>query len=463
MPAGVARVEKVTAIMITLPASTLPASMRPKPGQGVMVCAASRRLAALTRHVCAPQTASSQAAGSCVPTLRLDPDTGIRYAELELPGKGATPERLSHLQMYGFVILDDFADHPLIPVMREAARRIANECNAPYPQAVHQKGYIHRGVEDNSTGAIRGLYHPAFNAPCFAEFMASPGMLDFVRSWTGLEKEQLEFSSAPLIFCSGNSPAALDKLREEWTPGGGGWHRDGRWWGGDDRQMMFNHQKDEVPFDYSLSAEKERWPEWTATPGQRFVEPPSAERAGWLLGAGFFLALADDECHELIPETHVRFRTDFEHDVLLPQSAKDEGVPYTPSWDGESILPNVTAVRLRAGELMIRDGKNVHRGHSQRTGERLTLAGGWGGSRPGAVGSSVLSGGEQGESQVTDVRGYWQLDPAVREALPTEWMQLAYDRWRVKNHAGEEASDRKAGWVIETEAMLAKAEQPAQA
>jgi hypothetical protein len=37
------------------------------------------------------------------------------------------------------------------------------------------------------------------------------------------------------------------------------------------------------------------------------------------------------------------------------------------------ILPNVTALRLRAGECMIRDGKNIHRGHSQRTGERLTL------------------------------------------------------------------------------------------
>ena len=88
--------------------------------------------------------------------------------------------------------------------------------------------------------------------------------------------------------------------------------------------------------------------------------------------ARFFLALVDDECHELIPDTHVRFRTDFEHDVLLPQAAKDDGIPFVPSWDGSSILPNVTAIRLRAGELMIRDGKNIHRGHAQKTGERLT-------------------------------------------------------------------------------------------
>ena len=216
----------------------------------------------------------------------------------------------------------------------------------------------------------------------------------------------------------------------------------------------FNHQADELPFDYSLEAEKIRWPEWTATPGTRFVEDAkhwTEERPGWLQSSGFFLALVDDECHELIPESHTRFRTEFEHDVLLPQAAKDHGVPYAPHWDGESILPKVTAVRLRAGELMIRDGKNVHRGHSQRTGERLTLAGGWGGSMKPA------SETEEGESEVTDVRHYWQLDPAVREALPTEWMKLAYDRWRSKNHAGEEEADIKAGWVIETQKLAQEA------
>ena len=53
---------------------------------------------------------------------------------------------------------------------------------------------------------------------------------------------------------------------------------------------------------------------------------------------------------ELIPGSHTRWRTDFEHDVLLPKDAKDEGTPYTPSWDGESILPETTALRLKAGE-----------------------------------------------------------------------------------------------------------------
>ena len=58
------------------------------------------------------------------------------------------------------------------------------------------------------------------------------------------------------------------------------------------------------------------------------------------------------------------------------------------------------------------------------------------------------------ESKVTDVRHYWQLDPAVREALPTEWMKTAYDRWKAKNHAGTDEQDISAGWVIETQKRL---------
>ena len=42
------------------------------------------------------------------------------------------------------------------------------------------------------------------------------------------------------------------------------------------------------------------------------------------------------------------------------------------------MLPRQTVVRLRAGELMLRDGKNIHRGHP-RPAERLTIAGGWSG------------------------------------------------------------------------------------
>ena len=53
--------------------------------------------------------------------------------------------------------------------------------------------------------------------------------------------------------------------------------------------------------------------------------------------------------------------------------------------------------------------------------------------------------GEEGKSQVTDVRNFWQLDPAVRESLPTEWIKKSYDKWKSKNHAGKDVQDVKAG------------------
>ena len=112
---------------------------------------------------------------------------------------------------------DDFVGSPFLEPLREAARRVVDACNAPYPTKVHTSGYIHRGVEDGSTGAIRGLFHPDFEAPVFAEFYSSPEMLEFVESWTGLTEDQLAFS-VPLIFCN-----SVKNDDYQWTPGGGGW------------------------------------------------------------------------------------------------------------------------------------------------------------------------------------------------------------------------------------------------
>lgn len=226
-------------------------------------------------------------------------------------------------------------------------------------------------------------------------------------------------------------------------------HRDGRWWGGDDSQMMFNHQADEPPKDYSVEAERERWQDWTTTPGSRFVEHDRSLRPGFLASSAIFLALVDDDCHELIPETHVRWRTPYEHDVLLPQDAKDEGVPYAPHWDKQSVLPGATALRLRAGECFIRSGITIHRGHAQASGERLTLAGGWSGEPAPAPDGAEKQQAVAVENNL-DVRSYWQLDPALREALPAQWMKDSYDRWRVKQRSGERDEDRLATWVIET-------------
>ena len=59
---------------------------------------------------------------------------------------------------------------------------------------------------------------------------------------------------------------------------------------------------------------------------------------------------------KLVSSSHHRWRTPLEHDVLLPQSMKDQGVPYTPSWNGTDPLPGQVAIRLKAGEALIRNG-----------------------------------------------------------------------------------------------------------
>ena len=41
-----------------------------------------------------------------------------------------------------------------------------------------------------------------------------------------------------------------------------------------------------------------------------------------------------------------------------------------------------------------------------------------------------------------------KLDPAVREALPHEWMQTAWDRWAETQQLGDTLEDRYAGFDV---------------
>ena len=107
----------------------------------------------------------------------------------ELAAPGCTPERLAHLEEHGFVIITDFVGHPFIPILREAGRRVTEAC-APdqgYSKIDCSKGYVHRATGDEPW-AIRGLIHPAFGEPSFAEFHGSPDFLKLrplLVSWAG--------------------------------------------------------------------------------------------------------------------------------------------------------------------------------------------------------------------------------------------------------------------------------------
>ena len=339
-------------------------------------------------------------------------------ARPELAAPGATPERLAHLQEHGFVIITDFVGNPWIPILREAGRRVTEAC-APengYSRIDSSKGYVHRAREEEPW-AIRGLTHPAFGEPGFAEFHGSPDFLGFVESWcNGLGPEEMVMTSM-LLWCN--------PRRHENGPS---WHRDVTWWG-TGKAYVAQRNEQEGSEAYSEEVERIRWEEIRAN-NARLLE----ERDG----VSMFLALVDDECHELIPGSHHRWRTPLEHDVLLPQGMKDKGVPYTPSWNGTDPLPGQEAIRLKAGEALIRNGATIHTGHTVPDRERNTLSVGW----------SKWKGPFTGEPSVADARQAWQLDPAVREALPHEWMKTAWDRWAETQRLGDTLEDRYAGFDI---------------
>lgn len=340
-------------------------------------------------------------------------------AKAELSEPGATPERLAYLEKHGFVIITDFVDNPWIPVLREAGRRITEACSPAngYNKIDSSKGYIHRG-KDDEPWAIRGLIHPAFNEPCFAEFHSSPEFLNFVASWCeGLKPEDMVMSGM-LLWCN-------PRLHENDLS----WHRDVTWWGEGKSYFSQKENRGESPEDYSEEVEKVRWEEIRANNVKSVTERN---------GVSMFLALVDDECHELVPGSHERWRTPLEHDVLLPKAMKEQGVPYTPSWNGTDPLPDQVAIRLKAGQALIRNGATIHCGHTVPDRERNTLSIGW----------SKWSGPFTGEPSVADARRAWQLDPAVRSALPNEWMKVAWDRWAETKKLGDTLEDRYAGYDV---------------
>ena len=337
----------------------------------------------------------------------------------ELAAPGATPERLEHLKEHGFLIITDFVDSPWIPILREAGRRVTEAC-APangYSKIDCSKAYVHRTGEDEPW-AIRGLIHPAFKEPSFAEFHGSPEFLNFVSSWCdGLGPEDMVLGGMLLW----SNPL----LREN----GPSWHRDVTWWGTGAGYFAQREVRGEGPEAYSEEIERIRWKE---------IQENNEKSVTEQNGVSMFLALVDDECHELIPGSHKRWRTPYEHDVLLPQAMKDQGVPYTPSWNGKDPLPGQVAIRLKPGEALIRNGATIHTGHAVPERERNTLSIGW----------SKWSGEFTGEPSVADVRNTWQLDPAVREALPHEWMKTTWDRWAETQKLGDTLEDRYPGFDI---------------
>lgn len=323
-----------------------------------------RRLAHILSAVEVPSLFSPAAASAVAPSEIADAQEyrASAFADMlpQLSAPGATPERLKHLYDHGFVIVDDFVDSPWISALREAGRRVTEAC-APehaYAKIDSSKGYVHRAGAEQEPWAIRGLIHPAWREPVFAEFHGSPEFTGFVESWCDDWSKEQAVLGGMLLWCN---PRRVEN--------GPSWHRDTTWWGTGKGYFAQREVRGEGPEAYSEETERARWKEITDAHAKAQTSPRA--------GVSMFLALVDDECHELIPGTHTRWRTAYEHDVLLPQGMKDQGVPFTPSWNKTDPLPGSVAIRLKPGQALIRNGTTIHTGHTVPGRERNTLSIGW--------------------------------------------------------------------------------------
>jgi hypothetical protein len=239
-------------------------------------------------------TPAAAAATSPSPEEEIEEYRAVAFADMlpELSAPGATPERLKHLHDHGFVIIDDFVGSAWIPALRDAGRRVTEAC-APehgYSQIDASKGYVHRAGSEQEPWAIRGLIHPAWGEPAFAEFHGSPEFTSFVESWCDDWSKDQAVLGGMLLWCN---PRRIEN--------GPSWHRDTTWWGTGKGYFAQREVRGEGPEAYSEEVERLRWKEITDAHDKSMGGPRA--------GVSMFLALVDDECHELIPVCTLLYTT----------------------------------------------------------------------------------------------------------------------------------------------------------
>ena len=77
----------------------------------------------------------------------------------------------------------------------------------------------------------------------------------------------------------------------------------------------------------------------------------------------------------------------------------------------------------------------LHRGRTVRGVERLTLSASW----------SLWNGNSVPPPRTIDGTLLWKLDPAVRDGLPSRWMQSSWDKWLVTQYSPAQIVERYPG------------------
>ncbi len=258
-----------------------------------------------------------------------------------------TDKQIEDFESRGFFYADEATPKPMLPDLLAAVKRVKQKVRDRTVDI-----YTHR-TDTEEPWAIRGLFAPEFDEPIFADYLGCDEVLPFVHHFLG---EELRLG-AVLIF--------TNPYDRDW---GFGWHKD------------FG----ELPRD----AGEEEELEILNRPQKSFK---------------WHLALEDDECLQLVPGSHRRYRTDYEQECMRNTRHAD--------------IPGQRTIYLKAGQTVFWHGYTIHRGVMRKDVERLSLAASW---------SKHCT---EDEPQEVDKRLRWMLADNVRPALP-ETLHTAYDRWR---------------------------------
>lgn len=249
----------------------------------------------------------------------------------------------------GFFVVDDAVAPEMFDPLLDAAVRTKKRIRAKEMDL-----YTHRSPAGDPW-AIRGLFAPEIGEPVFMDYLMSEAVTQYVRPFIGSDWSL----GGVMIF---TNPYDNDY--------GFGWHRD---FGSNERD------------------------------GSPQVELEILNRP--MRSIKWHLALVDDDCLQLVPGSHKRYRTAHERHCLLEKEMRNADIP------GQH------TVSLKAGQTVFWSGNTIHRGVMKRDVERLTLAGSWSKYNANA------------KSTATDKRLTWMLANNIRGVIPPK-MRPMYERWR---------------------------------
>jgi hypothetical protein len=321
--------------------------------------------------------------------------------------------------------VDDMVSADLLERLITASRRCVQEAYESDDVNLHG-GWVGKEPGDKGPHAIRGVMMPGWRAPEFAEYMGSDVVLDYVRGFLNVEKEDLMMPDADCILYVGHQDGA-DRAQ--------GWHRDSQ------EYMRKGFDEESQRKQWELLQSPEYWPQ-VGPYGGKFDAEVSG--SGGLFGHSTYIennpgaqwcrwetALIDHEWNsgvEYVAGSHRRWRTDFENDILLPESKKreiadyvrvlPEGVSSTGmtggrngKHSGDSILPGAAVVQIKSGQTVFWNGNGMHRGRTTQGVERISLAGGWAG--PPAGGWDGFEPSLEQQDQVPASIIQWKLNPGA--------------------------------------------------